>query len=104
MARRLCLEGVEHRREALDRLLPTIRAVADPITRELYLSLAAERAGVSKDVLEQELAEGGQAGTREPPAGGDRERSRQSRDTTPRLRGRRNPETQLLAACLPLPS
>ena len=25
-------EGVEHRREALDRLLPTIRAAADPIT------------------------------------------------------------------------
>jgi DNA primase len=96
-------EGVEHRREALDRLLPTIRAAADPITRELYLSLTAERAGVSKDVLEQELAEGGKAGTRESPAGGDRERSRQSRDTTPRPRGRRNPETQLLAALLAAP-
>jgi DNA primase len=96
-------EGVEHRREALDRLLPTIRAAADPITRELYLSLAAERAGVSKEVLEQELAEGGKAGTRESLAGGDRERSRQSRDTTPRPRGRRNPETQLLAALLAAP-
>jgi DNA primase len=96
-------EGVEHRREALDRLLPTIRAAADPITRELYLSLAAERAGVSKDVLEQELAEGGKAGTRERPAGGDRERSRQSRDTAPRPRGRSNPETQLLAALLAAP-
>jgi DNA primase len=96
-------EGVEHRREALDRLLPTIRAAADPITRELYLSLTAERAGVSKDVLEQELAEGGKAGTRERPAGDDRERSRQSRDTTPRPRGRSNPETQLLAALLAAP-
>ncbi|MGB7212418.1 MAG: DNA primase, partial [Gemmatimonadales bacterium] len=35
---------VEHRREALDRLLPTIRATSDPITRELYLSTVAERA------------------------------------------------------------
>ena len=47
---------VEHRREALDRLLPTIRAAKDPITRDLYLSLVAERTGVSKSVLEQELA------------------------------------------------
>jgi DNA primase len=47
---------VEHRREALDRLLPTIRATKDPITRDLYLSLVAERTGVSKTVLEQELA------------------------------------------------
>ena len=29
-------EDVEHRREALDRLLPTIRAATDPITRDLY--------------------------------------------------------------------
>lgn len=46
---------VEHRREALDRLLPTIRAAADPITRELYLSTAAERAKVSREVLQAEL-------------------------------------------------
>lgn len=46
---------VEHRREALDRLLPTVRAAKDPITRDLYLSLVAERTGVSKNVLEQEL-------------------------------------------------
>ena len=46
---------VEHRREALDRLLPTIRSAKDPITRDLYLSLVAERTGVSKNVLEQEL-------------------------------------------------
>jgi DNA primase len=44
------------RRRALDRLLPTIRAASDPITRELYLSRAAEAAGVRKDVLEREVA------------------------------------------------
>ncbi|HEU5359363.1 MAG TPA: DNA primase [Gemmatimonadales bacterium] len=47
---------VEHRREALDRLLPTIRATSDPITRELYLTTVAERAKVSRDVLQAELA------------------------------------------------
>ncbi len=45
---------LEHRREALDRLLPTIRAARDPIQRELYLALVAERTGVDKKVLEQE--------------------------------------------------
>lgn len=43
------------RRRALDRLLPTIRAATDSITRELYLSRAAEAAGVRKDVLEREV-------------------------------------------------
>jgi len=47
------------RRRALDRLLPTIRAAQDPITRELYMSRAAEAAGVRKDVLEREVGTGG---------------------------------------------
>ena len=47
------------RRRALDRLLPTIRAAADPITRELYLTRAAEVASVRKDVLEREIVIGG---------------------------------------------
>ncbi len=46
---------LEGRRRALDRLLPTIRAAADPITRELYVARAAERANVAKAVLEQEV-------------------------------------------------
>src|SRR5213594_2762105 len=46
------------RRRALDRLLPTIRAAADPITRELYISRTAEVAGVRKDVLEREAKAG----------------------------------------------
>ena len=48
--------NLEHRREALDRLLPTARAAADPITRDLYLARIAEVSGVSRAVLEQELA------------------------------------------------
>jgi DNA primase len=49
-------DGVEHRREALDRLLPTIRAASNGITRELYLGRVAERSGVSKEVLLAEVA------------------------------------------------
>ena len=48
-------EGVEHQREALDRLLPTIRAAANAITRELYLGRVAERTGVSKEILQREV-------------------------------------------------
>jgi DNA primase len=54
--RRGFFADLEHRREALDRLLPTIRATSDPIQKELYLSRVAERTGVSKAVLEQEAA------------------------------------------------
>jgi DNA primase len=51
------------RRRALDRLLPTIRAAADPITRELYISRAAEVAGVRRDVLEGEATGNGKRET-----------------------------------------
>jgi DNA primase len=43
------------RRRALDRLLPTIRAAADPITRDLYVARVAEVAGVRRDVLQREV-------------------------------------------------
>jgi DNA primase len=55
LERRGYFEGVERRREALDRLLPTIRAASDPIARDLYLTRVSERVGVSRGVLEQEL-------------------------------------------------
>ena len=42
------------KRRALDRLLPTIRATTDPLTRDLYLARAGEVTGVAKDVLERE--------------------------------------------------
>ncbi|HKT09202.1 MAG TPA: DNA primase, partial [Gemmatimonadaceae bacterium] len=46
---------LRRKRRALDRLLPTIRATQDPITRDMYLTRASEAAGVSRDVLEREL-------------------------------------------------
>ncbi len=45
---------VHRAREALDRLLPTVRAASDPLTRELYISRVAERLGVSRDVVSNE--------------------------------------------------
>ena len=46
---------LQHKRRALDRLLPTIRAASDPITRDLYLARAADAAGIAREVLLQEL-------------------------------------------------
>jgi DNA primase len=105
MERKGYFEGFEHRRDAVDRLLPTIRAAADPITRELYLSLASERTKISKDVLEQELAGprggsspggriGGGSGTERVPASDIQSGSRQQGRT------RSNPETKLVAALI----
>jgi DNA primase len=44
------------KREALDKLLPTIRATSDPLTRDLYLTRTSEVAGVSREAVERELA------------------------------------------------
>ncbi|MBX6331406.1 MAG: DNA primase, partial [Gemmatimonadaceae bacterium] len=52
---------LRRKRRALDRLLPTIRATADPITRDIYLGRVSDAAGVSREVLLQELGEGGGA-------------------------------------------
>jgi DNA primase len=91
-------EDLGHQRRALDRLLPTIRAAADPITRELYLSLAAKRAGVSKEVLEGEVANSAAGGQR----GSGAEVARPERSdlpSQPSVRARAfGPEIQLLKA------
>ena len=47
--------GDVHRaREALDRLLPTLRAASDPVTRELYVSRVAERLGIPRETVAAE--------------------------------------------------
>jgi len=45
------------RRQALDRLLPTLRAASDPVTRDLYLARVGEVLGVGRDAIQRELAE-----------------------------------------------
>jgi DNA primase len=101
MERKGYFEGFEHRRDAVDRLLPTIRAAADPITRELYLSLASERTKISKEVLERELAD--QRGYQAPGAWRTARPSRESSGTPPAPRSRIGPEIQLLKAMFAAP-
>jgi DNA primase len=90
-------EDFDHQREAVDRLLPTIRAAADPITRELYLSLVSERTKISKEVLEHEMQ--GQRG-REPAA---RPQTYATAPAAPAARSRTGPEVQLLKALFVAP-
>jgi len=99
MERKGYFDGFEHLRDAVDRLLPTIRAAADPITRELYLSLASERTRISKEVLERELAES-RSGY-QPVGGGPARPAREP--APPAARTRTGPETQLLKAMFASP-
>ena len=43
------------KRQALDRLLPTLRATSDALTRDMYLGHASTAAGVTRELLEREL-------------------------------------------------
>ncbi|HEU4700654.1 MAG TPA: DNA primase [Gemmatimonadales bacterium] len=56
------LADIEHRRGALDRLLPTLRAASDPITQELYVTLVAEKIGVPREVVAREVSAPAKAG------------------------------------------
>jgi DNA primase len=47
---------LRRKRQALDRLLPTLRATSDALTRDMYLGHASAAAGVSREMLERELA------------------------------------------------
>jgi DNA primase catalytic core len=46
------IEGVRH---ALDRLLPTVRAAADPALKDIYVSRVAQRTGVKAETIERAL-------------------------------------------------
>lgn len=47
--------SIERTREAVDRLLPTLRAAADPALRDIYVAKVADRTGVRRETLEAEL-------------------------------------------------
>ena len=49
------LQSVAGRRRALDRLLPTLRAPRDPVTRDLYVGRVAEALGVTRGAIESEM-------------------------------------------------
>jgi DNA primase len=46
---------LRRKREALDKLLPTIRVTADRLTRDLYIARTTEVAGISREMLQREL-------------------------------------------------
>lgn len=55
-------------RRALDRLLPTIRVTADALLQDLYITRAAEKTGIAKDVLLREVASRDKTGRSMPSA------------------------------------
>ena len=70
------------KRRALDRLLPTIRATADPLTRDIYVARASEVSGVSRELLVAELSKRPDRGaaTRQPAVRDDDEGRSNQRD------------------------
>jgi DNA primase len=105
------------KRRAIDRLLPTIRATEDPVTRDLYIARASEASGVSKEVLMRELAAAPAAGRSRPASPGirppepdppDRRRIRADRRVGDRRGMSRDPseraERALLAVALVHPA
>jgi DNA primase len=49
-------DTIPKRRRAVDALLPTVRAAADEVLRDVYLNRVSERTGVSRSTLDHELA------------------------------------------------
>lgn len=58
------LSTLDRKRTAVDRLIPTLRAAADPTTRDLYLARAVEWTGVTRETFEEQMER-----TRPTPAG-----------------------------------
>ncbi|MDB4916413.1 MAG: primase [Gemmatimonadetes bacterium] len=71
------------KRQALDRLLPTLRATSDPLTRDMYLGYAASAAGVTRELLERELSAASRARAGRPAA--TREASREFNEPRPEV-------------------
>lgn len=57
-------ESIDGRRDAVDRLLPTLRATSDRTLRDIYIDQVAERTGVRRETLEEELARTARTGSR----------------------------------------
>jgi DNA primase len=47
--------SIERTRSAVDRLLPTLRAAADPALRDIYVDKVAKKTGVRRETLEAEM-------------------------------------------------
>ncbi|HET8654829.1 MAG TPA: DNA primase [Longimicrobiaceae bacterium] len=62
-------------RQAIDALLPTVRAASDEVVRGLYVARIAERTGIPRETLEHEVAEAAGRDTRPTGAADRRQRS-----------------------------
>ncbi len=85
------------RRRALDRLLPTLRAAADPVTRDLYIARVGEALGVTREAVLQEIADrpgssGYRSGTARP--------AEAAAPEAPRVRSHSGPERDLIRVML----
>ncbi len=56
------LEDIDGLRTAVDKLLPTLRAVRDPALRDLYVARVAERTGVRRETIAAEIDAGAARG------------------------------------------
>jgi DNA primase len=88
------LGSLSGKRQALDRLLPTLRAAADPVTRDLYIGRVGETVGVSRETILRELAE------RRPPAPAPGPAASPAAEAEPVVRDRPGPERDLIRAML----
>ncbi len=75
---------LQRKRRALDKLMPTLRATVDPLTRDIYLTRVAEVAGVRRELLAREVGAMEQPGaeateTGAPPRGRDGARAWEQR-------------------------
>ena len=74
--------SIEKTRDAVDRLLPTMRSASDPALKDIYVAKVAERTGVRRETLEAELSR--RSGGRSPARGSGKGREvRRPRSTTP---------------------
>ena len=82
LAERDFFSSIERTRKAVDTLLPTLRAAADPTLRDIYVAKVADRTGVRRETLEAEMAK---------PAAGALRVPRAEAPTAPGLRAPRVP-------------
>lgn len=57
LERRDYFGSISRTRQAIDALLPTVRAASDEVLREVYVARIAERTGVSRETIAREVAE-----------------------------------------------
>lgn len=71
LERRGWFSDLRRSRRAVDKLLPTIRAASDPLTRDLYLARLADVTGLDKAALQAEAPETGPSDVSAPDQGGE---------------------------------